>query len=372
MNPAGTDNAQEMLRKAELALAGGNFMRANRISKDTSGLLEQTRTLHRKFIKKMKKFIDRIMDMEERGYDISEAMDIMGRAKERAMKADYNKALKTMNLVNPALERAAYMPFPLLNKTVDIISTIFFSNGKVIYTVRIENPTEEPLGEIIITPSFPEDDFYEVPEKPYGIVGGREFKEFTFYLSPKEGKEWNLGIGREILMEEGVTMRTKLSSKKGNAQYLVVVENNNDQVIRDLVVSPQTPGGLVSEPSHGVIEKIDPFSTGSVTFELYPAIINPRNRGRSNERVVVIEDEEPYHPRSDDEFEITEENEIIDDEEEDELDQDPIDEDLTEGPQDFTPVKEEYNLIEMAPSRYPEEVERGMKKKQKKKRKKMR
>jgi hypothetical protein len=373
---AGTDNAQEILRKAELALAGGNFVKANRISKDASGLLDKTQDLHRKFMKKMKRFIDKILDMEERGFDVAEAMEIMSRSKDKAIRADYNKAMRTMDLVNPALERATYLPFPLFNKTVDLITTVFYSGGRVSYTVRIENPTEEPLGEIIITPQFQEDEFHEVPEKPFGIIGGREYKEYTFYLTPKnKNKEWHLGIGAEILMEEGVTFRTKLSSRNGTAKYLVVVENNNDQMLRDIEVRPQTPGGLIPDPSHGVIDMIEPFSNGSVTFDLYPSVINPREARSPDEIVVVVTDEEPYEPPENNEFMIEEEEEVDDiigfDEDEGELtfDVDEIDEnDQDEGPKDFTPVMEEYDLIEMAPNKYPDDVEDALKKKSKKKR----
>lgn len=377
MKPAGTDNAQEILRKAELALAGGNFMKANRISKDASGLLDKTQDLHRKFMKKMKKFIDRIMDMEERGFDVKEAMEIMRTSKDRAIKADYSRAMRTMDLVNPALERATYLPFPLFNKTVDLITTVFYSNGRVSYTVRIENPTEEPLGEIIITPQFEEEEFHEVPEKPFGIIGGREYKEYTFYLTPKnKSKEWHLGIGAEILMEEGVTFRTKLSSRNGSAKYLVVVENNNDQMLRDIEVRPQTPGGLIPQPSHGIIDMIEPFSSGSATFDLYPSVINPREDRDPSETVVVVEDEEPYVPGQGDDLIMEEKEEVDDiidlDEEEEELtfDIDDIEEnDQDEGPKDFTPVMEEYDLIEMAPSKFPDDIDKALEKKGRKKKK---
>jgi hypothetical protein len=365
-----------MLRKAELALAGGNFLKANRIRKGASGLMDTTLDLHRRFMKRMKKFLEKISDMEDRGYDVSEAMRIMEKAKDRAIKAEYERAMKTLKLVDPALDRAAYLPFPLLNKTVDIISTIFYSAGKVSYTVRIENPTNESLGEIIITPSFSEDEFNRVAEKQFGIVGPREYKEYTFYLTPKK-KDWNLGVGREVLMEEGVMMRTKLSSKVGRAGYLVIVENNSDQIIRDVVVSPQTPGGLSSDPVQGIIEAIPPFSTGQVTFDLFPGIIDREGSGQtmegSSDRVVVIEEEEPVGS-SDNDFMISvreEEDEIVDDEEDEELSFDVDDisgGDPDEGPKDFTPVKEEYDLIEMAPNKIPEEVEKAMRRPVKKKR----
>ena len=376
----GTDNAQEMLRKAELALASGNFFKANRIRKNASGLMDMTLDLHRKFMKKMKSFLTKISDMEDRGYDVSEAMRIMEKAKERATRANYDKAISTLNLVEPALERAAYLPFPLLNKTVDIISTIFYSSGRVSYTVRIENPTNEPLGEIIISPTFSEDEFHKVAEKPFGVVGPREYKEYTFYLSPKKGKDWNLGVEREVLMEEGVTMRTKLSSKQGRAKYLIIIENNSDQVIRDVTVAPQTPGGLAAEPPQGVLDSIPPFSTGQVTFDLLPAILDRGAKeeiiDRSPERVIVVE-EEPYE-EEDSDFLISENEEEEDDIEgyEDEVDEEELSFDVNdisgeeedEGPRDFTPVKEEYDLIEMAPNKYPDDIEKALNRPVKKKR----
>jgi len=360
-----------MLLKAELALADGNFLKAHQIARNAGTLLDTTQKLHRMFVDRMKAFLKRMQDMEGKGYDINEALKLMDQAKTRAMKSDYESALKTLGKVEPALDRATYLPFPLLNKTLEIISTIFYSEGKINYTVRIENPMSEPLGEIIIRPFLSEKDFQNVPERYYGLIGPREFKESTFILVPKD-KDWNLGIRGEILMGEGVILRTRLSSKGGTAKYYITIENNSDQIIRDIRVAPMAPGGLGSDPPQETIDFVEPFAQKTVEFNLFPAVLE-QFRDREKEKVVVLEEEITEDVEIDMEGE-EEENEEWGEEleeeteealhEEDGIDLEAVDDEPAgseEGPRDFTPVEEEYNLISMVPSKFPDEIEMELK-----------
>jgi len=359
-----TDNAREMLLKAELVLADGNFMRARFITKKATSILDITQNLHRKFMERLKEFRKKMEDMEDRGYDVSEARSILDRAKARAMKSDYDKALEMMLRLDPALDRATYLPFPLLNKTLDIISTIFFADGKISYTVRFENPMSEPLGEIIIRPFLPEGDFEPVAERYFGVIGPREFKESTFLLVPKV-KDWSLGVGREVLMGEGVVLRTRLASKGGTAKYFITIENNSDQIIRDVRVAPMAPGGLGSEPASGTIDVVEPFGQKTLEFDLFPLVLD--KVPEVEEKVVVVQETPvPDTPvfREVEEEEEEDEEWLVEDDDEDvtpapDLDLDGLeDEEVPEGPRDFTPIEEKYNLISMVPSRFPERIDR--------------
>ena len=368
-----TANAREMLLKAELTLADGNFLKAKKMAKRAGTLLDKTQGLHREFISILKKFITKVKEMEDKGYDVREAQSLLEKARNRAVKSDYEKAIDMMTKIEPALDRATYLPFPLLNKTIDIISTIYYAGGKISYSVRIENPMSEPLGEIIIRPFLSEGDFHPVPERYFGVIGPREYKESTFNLTPKV-KDWSLGVGREVLMGEGVILTTKLSSKGGTAKYYITIENNSDQIIRDIRVAPMAPGGLGSDPTNGTIEVVEPFASKTLEFDLFPLVLE-REPEEEIERVVVLEEED-----IDQNIQMNEDegdwNEVLFEGEEEEendtgldLDLDGMDDDIVdmpEGPRDFTPVEEEYNLISMVPPKYPEEIERQMKKKKRK------
>ncbi|MBN1540257.1 MAG: hypothetical protein JW939_08950 [Candidatus Thermoplasmatota archaeon] len=352
-------NAREMLLKAELALADGNFIRAGSMTKKASSLLDLTQSMHRQFMEKLKDLLKRAEDMEGRGYDISEARSLLENAKGKAMNSDYEKALGMISGVEPALDRATYLPFPLLNKTLEMISTIFYGDGRISYTVRIENPTSEPLGEIIIRPFLPEGDFEPVPERYFGVIGAREYKESTFLLVPKV-KDWNLGVGREILMGEGVVLRTRLSSKGGTARYFITIENNSDQIIRDIHVSPMAPGGLGSEPASGTIDFVEPFAQKTLEFELFPLVLDRTET--VEEKVVAVE--EPSSSEAPFIEEEEAEDWLLDEEEDEELPEPGLDlkdmdeeEEIPEGPRDFTPVEEEFNLISMVPLKYPTRIE---------------
>lgn len=370
-----TANAREMLLKAELTLADGNFIKARKIAGRAGKLLDKTQELHRDFIKVLKKFISRIQEMEEKGYDVREAQTLLDKARNRAIKSDYEKAIDMMTKVEPALDRATYLPFPLLNKTVDIISTIYYAGGKISYSVRIENPMSDPLGEIIIRPFLSEGDFHPVTERYFGVIGPREYKESTFHLIPKV-KDWSLGVGREVLMGEGVVLTTKLSSKGGTAKYYITIENNSDQIIRDIRVAPMAPGGLGSDPSNGTIDVVEPFASKTLEFDLFPLVLG-KEQYENIEKVVVLEEEAVEEEADVNEEDEEDWNELLHKEEEEveddanglDLDLDDVEEDIPEmpeGPRDFTPVEEEYNLISMVPSKYPEEVEKRMKKKRRK------
>jgi hypothetical protein len=362
-----------MLLKAELALADGNFLKAKKIVVRAGILLDKTQGLHREFITILKGFVTKIRDMEDKGYDIREARTLLEKARNRAIKSDYEKAIDMITKVEPALDRATYLPFPLLNKTVDIISTIFYAGGKISYSVRIENPMSEPLGEIIIRPFLSEGDFHSVQERYFGVIGPREFKESTFNLVPKV-KDWSLGVGREVLMGEGVVLTTKLSSKGGTAKYYITIENNSDQIIRDIRVAPMAPGGLGSDPSNGTIDVVEPFASKTLEFDLFPLVLDREPR-ESIERVVALEEQadqdiEMIEEEEDWNEEVFDEVEAVEEEVSDlglDLDLNGIEDDLNdnipEEPRDFTPVEEEYNLISMVPSKYPEGVEKLLKKK---------
>jgi len=359
-----TENARDMLLKAELALADGNFMRARKISHRASILLDKTQGLHRDFIGVLKKMVSKVREMQDMGYDIREAQNLLEKARTRAVKSDYETAIDMIKKVDPALDRATYLPFPLLNKTLDIISTIQYIKGKIVYAVRIENPMSEALGEIIIRPFLSEGDFHPVQERYFGVIGPREFKESTFNLVPKS-TDWNIGVGREVLMGEGVVLRTKLSSKGGTAKYYITVENNSDQIIRDIRVGPMAPGGLGSDPSSGTIDFVEPFASKTIEFNLFPVVLD-REPEAVLEKVVVLEEDDDI---IDDDEEWGEEVIAEEKDEKDtgfDLDLDGLDDDIggiPEGPRDFTPVEEEYNLISMVPPKYPEEVERKIEKK---------
>ncbi|MBN1391056.1 MAG: hypothetical protein JXA22_10495 [Candidatus Thermoplasmatota archaeon] len=352
------DTARDMLVRAELMLADGYFLRAGSITKKANSLLDITQKMHRQFMDKLGDLLKRVKEMEDRGYDVSEARSLMDMARGKAMKSDYVKALEVFARIDPALDRATYLPFPLLNKTLEIISTIMYSAGKVNYTVRIENPTAGSLGEIIIRPFLSEGDFEPVPERYFGIIGPREFKESTFSLVPKV-KDWSLGIGREVLMGEGVVLRTRLSSRGGKAKYFVTIENNSDQIIRDIRISPMAPGGLGSEPASGTMDLVEPFAQKTLEFDLFPLVLEKND---TVEKVIAVEGSGTSGLAPPEEDEV-EEDWLIEDEEETpaepDLDLDGLDEEeLPDGPRDFTPIEEEYNLISMVPLRYPEKIER--------------
>ncbi len=407
-------NPQDMIIEAERALSEGRFLKARSYTSKARGVMQRTLELHRSFMGTLREFLERIDDMEEKGYDITEARDIVERARSKAVRSRYEQAIKVVSMIEPALKRATYLPFPLLNKNVDILTVINFTGGNLNYTVRIENPTAKPLGEIIIKPFIQEEMFQEVQERAYGVIDALSYKESVFVLVPKQ-KDWSVGVGREVLRGDGVVMRTRLTSRDGEASYSITVENNSDQIIRDILVSPMIPASMEPDPVQGIIEYVSPYGSETVDFKLTPASMEKWIKEEDN--IVALDsdvDEEDLIGDWDEE-DLEDEPEEIQDIEEEEYDEDESedssylrdgdetdvssyprrgigsdgdleegvrsdDEDIEEGDEDldmeidenartdFRAVEVEYNLITMAPSSFPRRISRMMKDRKKKKR----
>jgi len=350
-------NIHDLLQNAELALAEGSFIKALRMARRANSLLDSTQEMHRKFVKTMKKLMKKVLEMEDQGYDVEKAWKLMEMARDKAKESDYELAIRAMEQVEPTLVRATYLPFPLLNRSVDIISTIVFSDGKVRYDVKIYNPTDEPLGEIVIKPPVTKD-FQEIQDRYFGIVEPGKTRESTFILVPTT-KDWNLGIDRKLMEDGGVVLRTQLSSRSGKASYFVTVENNTDQIIRDITVSPKAPGGLEADPPEAVMDFVEPYGQKTLDFDLHPPGSGKRagEGGKHIEKVIVIEDNdgteapEDWGADSKDEKAWTSKG----------TNDAPGPGKYTDRPTDFEPVKEDYDLISMSPYRYPDRVEKGLK-----------
>jgi hypothetical protein len=366
---------RDLVAEAERELAMGHFIKATSISRKAGKLVDRIEELHLRFIGLLKRAIQRTESMEEMGYDVSEARTLISSSKDLAMKSDYESALTRIKAIKRTLNRATYLPFPLLNKNVDIISTALWAGTAVDYAVRIENPSSEPLGEIIIRPFFEDGMFHDVPERHYGNIGPRSFSESTFRLIPK-GKSFDIGIDSTLLQEDSVVFRTRFSSRHGKATYAITIENNSDQIIRDIGIAPRPPGGLVPNPPNAIIEYIEPFGSRTVDFALTPA---------SQEKVAVEMEEvvsTPDQPPKERVVRIEEPNEFLVVErtkavrttpspepptveaEEVANPEEVWDESISNEPprmkkhvaRDFNPQDEDYDLMLMSPYAYPESV----------------
>lgn len=369
---AAPSSPRDLVAQAERELAMGHFLKATSISRRAGKLVERIEDLHHKFIELLRKAVEKTDAMEDMGYDVNEARALISASRDLALKSDYESALGRIRSIKKTLNRATYMPFPLLNKNVDILSTAFWAGTAVEYSVRIENPSSEPLGEIIIRPFFEDGMFHDVPERHYGNIGPRSFSESTFRLVPK-GKDFDIGVDSALLKEDSIVFRTKFSSRQGRASYSITIENNTDQIIRDIGLAPRPPGGLVPDPPTAVIEYIEPFGSRAVEFALTPAaqedprmVLEEEAPPAPNERVVsVVEDneflvvEKPRVVAADETSRrsVVEAEEVDDDAESwDNLGIDADRKHRRRTATDFTPQDEDYDLMLMSPYAYPESV----------------
>lgn len=355
-------NPQEMIERARQELAEGNFIRAARLSRKAGSLIDQTQSLHRRFIELMKKARERTDQMEGKGYDVREAKRIMDSSRDHALRADYDSALDKLKNLKNALNRATYLPFPLLNRNVDILTTAVWSGSALRYTVRLENPSSEPLGEIIIKPSFDEGLFRNVEERLFGMIGPKEYKESVFALHPTDAN-WNIGIEGHLMKESGIIMRTAFTSRQGRAIYRITIENNSDQIIRDISLSPKPPGGLVPDPPGAIIGSIGPFGSGSAEFKLTPPTFSDTGEvpHTARERVIVLDEDDftveerpVVRPTVIEEGLEKDDDDTISWEDEDEA---QAGDDPTADAGKFDPIEREFDMMIMSPYAYPDMVQ---------------
>ncbi|MDG6223967.1 MAG: hypothetical protein QCI82_00460 [Candidatus Thermoplasmatota archaeon] len=350
-------NPQELIEQARQELAVGNFIKAARLSKKAGSLIDETQSLHRRFMELLKKARERTDLMEESGYDVNEARRIIDSSRDTALRADYQNALDRLKTLRKALNRATYTPFPLLNRNVDILTAAIWTGNAINYTVRIENPSSEPLGEIIIRPSFDEGLFRNVEERLFGMIGPKEYKESTFILHPTD-PNWNIGIEGHLLKDAGIILRTAFSSRQGRASYHITIENNSDQIIRDVRLSPKPPGGLVPDPPGAVITSIEPFGSATVEFKLdTPTFARAQEDApAAKERVIVLDEddftveERPVVRSVDMDPEVMDED-VVSWEEEDENLTAPKGE---AGTAELSPDENEIDMMIMSPYAYPD------------------
>jgi hypothetical protein len=363
---------RDLVVQAERELAMGHFIKATSLSRRAGKLVERIEELHQKFIDLLRKAVDKTDAMEDMGYDVNEARALISASRDLAMKSDYESALARIKAIKKTLNRATYMPFPLLNKNVDILSTAFWAGSAVEYSVRIENPSSEPLGEIIIRPFFEDGMFHDVPERHYGNIGPRSFSESTFRLVPK-GKDFDIGVDSALLKEESIVFRTRFSSRHGKASYSITIENNTDQIIRDIGMAPRPPGGLVPDPPTAVIEYIEPFGSRTADFALAPA--------SQEQPAMALEEEAPPEPKErvvsvveNNEFMVVEKPRVVrtadtsegsaveavelDDDAEswDNIGSDADRKQRRKTATGFTPQDEDYDLMLMSPYAFPDSV----------------
>jgi len=368
MNGPRSPTPRELLLHAEHELSLGHFWKAGRISKRAGKLIDETQMLHRRFMELIKKALERIEVMESLGYDVTEAREMVDRSKERALRTDYVGAINRVQGIKKALERATYLPFPLLNKTVDIITTSFWTSGGMQYEVEIHNPSLKPLGEIIFRPFFPEGMFREVPEKVFGMIGPMKNSDrAVFLLVPTQN-----GPSGELERDPSIVRKTVLSSRQGKATISITIENNSDQIIRDFQITPYPPGGLEPVPDRAMIDHVEPFGSRTVTFDLRPMRLEPVELVEDHEvrppkeKVVIVDEakapkDTPPPPRIIPEVEWDSDHEDAETWDMDDQDRGQVAEVPVEKVQgrDFTPISEEYDLMLMSGYAYPDSVPVG-------------
>ncbi|MGQ9582889.1 MAG: hypothetical protein ACUVV6_05165 [Thermoplasmatota archaeon] len=181
--------------------------------------------------------------------------------RERAAMAEEGAGADVMEIIGAGLP-----PLPLLVKDVTIETTISSDGTLIIYTVRVENNSGEPLGRLRVSPSVPPRMFsLDEPFRTLPPIDSGASQSATFVLRPLE-EAWHLGVEGRALAGKDVSVRTVLRCVSGRATYSLEVQNIRNYSIRKLRVHPVLPEEYVSLQEFQEIEALGPNERRSIEF----------------------------------------------------------------------------------------------------------
>ncbi|MFO8109191.1 MAG: hypothetical protein R6U17_01515, partial [Thermoplasmata archaeon] len=274
-----------------------------------------------------------IENKKRQGYDVEEASNILTEARRAFGKLDYEKTFSLVQDSKQALERSLYLPFPLLDKDVRLISVIKKEDSEVVLKFQLVNHMETSLGEILLNLSTPPG-FIDLREKKLGFIGPREKRTIKAVLKPTIYQP-ELGFEGDniasLIFKNKITLKSKLDCSGPNPTYKISVKNVGNEVITDLILRPMVPDALESEQDKKMIAELRPIKSVSTTFQLYPKKVEKMDAEIAGEEEEEAEEEE-------EKGEVAGEEEA---EEEMEEGEEEVEEDMEEGEEEVEEDMEE-------------------------------
>ncbi len=157
-------------------------------------------------------------------------------------------------------------PLPLLVKDVTIEATISSDGTIILYTIKVENNSGEPLGRLRVSPSVPPKMFsLDEPFRTLPPIDPGMSQSATFVLRPLE-EAWHIGVEGRALAGKDVAVKTILRCVNGKATFSLEVQNIRNYSIRKLRVRPVLPEEYVSLQESQEIETLGPNERKTIEF----------------------------------------------------------------------------------------------------------
>lgn len=293
------DDLNGLVKNSKVLLKEGEYEESK---KETQRLEKEIRKVKKdqdEALSEFKKLRRRIDKKDGQGYDVSEADSILEEAKEALADMRYEEAFSLIDEARGALERALFLPFPLLEKNVSLNTVIRNNGGAVNFEFEVINRMEKPLGEILLNLSTPPG-FKDLPEKKLGMIRPKEDRSVEAILK-REDKIEQDSLADHIINNR-IIVSSSLDCSYKYPVYKISIRNISDQPLKDITLKPFTPGSLESKETRKKIEWLDPSKEASVTFKLYPKSLEEEMKREEEE-----EEEEKEEESSIQEEEVKEE-----------------------------------------------------------------
>lgn len=165
-------------------------------------------------------------------------------------------------------ETGIYAPFPILDYNLDVEMRISEEHGRIQYTISLLNKDEKEIPALSVRPELPDGlELIDAASKPIGpIATGAEAS--VVFLVKASFEALTQGVDGSPISGLDTTVSALLKIRKRVPDYTVTVTNNRKWTLRNLVVKPSLPYGVVPMEDEREVPILKEGEKDSVEFPL--------------------------------------------------------------------------------------------------------
>jgi hypothetical protein len=165
-------------------------------------------------------------------------------------------------------ETGIYAPFPLLDYNLTVEMRISDDQGRLLYTVSLENEGEEEIPPMSVRPDLPEDlELIDAVQKPLGPVPPGRRMEVAFLVKARF-ESLTQGVDGSPISGLDTVVLAELKIRARVPEYRVTVTNIRNWTLRRIDIRPSLPYGVVPIDEERVIPVLPAGEDETVEFDL--------------------------------------------------------------------------------------------------------
>ncbi len=193
-------------------------------------------------------------------------------------------------------ETGIYAPFPLLDFNLTVEMRVSEDQGRLLYTVSLENEGDEEIPPMSVRPELPEGlELIDAAQKPLGPVPPGRKLEVAF-LVKASFEALTQGVDGSPISGLDTVVVAELTIRDREPEYKVTVTNIRNWTLRRILVRPSLPYGVVPVEEEKTIAVVPAGEEETVEFDLITKDEVDR-RVRHSRRLVAQSLYSPSPPR---------------------------------------------------------------------------